>query len=685
MNPAVGAAFPPARVHQDDDGCFKDDDDYGYDDFDNDDDDDDTGETFSVAPMMGHTHRHYRYLWRLLSRKATLYTEMIPAAAVVRAYLLEADTHHDHHHHHHHYDARRRLRPSSIPIDDDDNARSFFDQHHPPERIVEVLQSHRQRRVDFPHLPPTPLEELLRDDTATNNNGGGGGGGGIVLQLGGGDPTTLALAAAVGSAYHHHSDAAGTTTTAAVAAAYRSINLNCGCPSALVTGSNSSSLASRIRTGAALMDDPDRVVSCLNAMSHAMDGMRETTAAAAVVSGTNAPTVLSVKHRLGVANINEYRIRRRRWEGQDGASSSAAQQEQEEAYKSCKAFVSHLVSSPASDHMLSRIQVHARLALLGMDDGNDSNGNGGESEGKHGRRSLLWLPGKASDGDAGVDSDGDGDGATTIKVNHGRVQYQAKKRARKATIDNRSIPPLHPGVVEHIARDFFPSLQVVSNGGVQSLDDVHDRMGGGGRNAVVHGVMVGRTAINHPCAFAGVDRGLFLPKRRLPPTFPSSEGRNANKNLSPRLVCHSRYDVLVAYMDYCRLQEEEFAFRRRHGINNDDNADDNDDSNDPAAAGLLGAFRKRLVAPVYHLMVGEVGNAEYQRLLKKLTDRAQRHSAVDMIQAGMAHVPSTVLHKPLSDHVPWVDVQRQMLAKTMTTGGAGVATKRSGAMHRIIY
>ncbi len=39
--------------------------------------------TFSVAPMMACTDRHYRYFARLLSRHTLLYTEMVTAAAII--------------------------------------------------------------------------------------------------------------------------------------------------------------------------------------------------------------------------------------------------------------------------------------------------------------------------------------------------------------------------------------------------------------------------------------------------------------------------------------------------------------------------------------------------------------------------------------------------------------------------
>jgi tRNA-dihydrouridine synthase A len=38
---------------------------------------------FSVAPMMDYTDRYQRYLHRLLSQQAVLYTEMVTASAII--------------------------------------------------------------------------------------------------------------------------------------------------------------------------------------------------------------------------------------------------------------------------------------------------------------------------------------------------------------------------------------------------------------------------------------------------------------------------------------------------------------------------------------------------------------------------------------------------------------------------
>ena len=80
--------------------------------------------------------------------------------------------------------------------------------------------------------------------------------------------------------------------------------------------------------------------------------------------------------------------------------------------------------------------------------------------------------------------------------------------ARKAWLsglspkENREIPPLRYDVVYNLKRD-FPELEIVLNGGVQSLDE-----------AEVHlersdGVMIGRTAYQSPYVLAEADRRFF--------------------------------------------------------------------------------------------------------------------------------------------------------------------------------
>jgi tRNA-dihydrouridine synthase A len=72
----------------------------------------------------------------------------------------------------------------------------------------------------------------------------------VALQLGGSDPEILALA----------------TTEALRHAPYDEINLNCGCPSPVVT-------ASAKQFGARLMHNPELVRRCVSAMGRAAAGV----------------------------------------------------------------------------------------------------------------------------------------------------------------------------------------------------------------------------------------------------------------------------------------------------------------------------------------------------------------------------------------------------------------------------
>lgn len=79
--------------------------------------------------------------------------------------------------------------------------------------------------------------------------------------------------------------------------------------------------------------------------------------------------------------------------------------------------------------------------------------------------------------------------------------------ARKALLNfgtraNRSIPPLDYARVARIKRD-FPTLTIVLNGGVKSIDDALAHL------AVVDGVMLGRAVYEHPLLLQEVDSKLF--------------------------------------------------------------------------------------------------------------------------------------------------------------------------------
>ena len=80
--------------------------------------------------------------------------------------------------------------------------------------------------------------------------------------------------------------------------------------------------------------------------------------------------------------------------------------------------------------------------------------------------------------------------------------------ARKAWLSglspkqNREVPPLRYEVVYDLKRD-FPDLEIVLNGGVQSLDDAAAHL------RQVDGVMIGRAAYQSPYLLADADRRFF--------------------------------------------------------------------------------------------------------------------------------------------------------------------------------
>lgn len=118
--------------------------------------------------------------------------------------------------------------------------------------------------------------------------------------------------------------------------------------------------------------------------------------------------------------------------------------------------------------------------------------------------------------------------------------------ARKAWLkglspkENREIPPLRYDVAARLKQD-FPALTIVVNGGVQTLDAMHDHLG------AFDGVMVGREAVSNPWLFADVDRRFFGAQSPVP----------------------SRGDILRAWMPYLSAQLQEgvpLARMTRHAL-----------------------------------------------------------------------------------------------------------------------
>ena len=206
-------------------------------------------QTFSVAPMMAHTNRHFRAFWRLISKKSILYTEMVVADSIVDAA----------------------------------NSGNTF--------IIDKHFGHNKDNED-------PL----------------------VLQLGGNDPDTLHQA-----------------TEIAYKSGFRSINLNCGCPSNTIASSNS--------MGAAMMYTPERTAECCAAILSAIrrleaqDCLQNNRIHKQTLSiensGSSCLTNFSVKCRTGVDELDSY----------------------EDLY--------NFVNVVSTQGGVRRFQIHARKAILG--------------------------------------------------------------------------------------------------------------------------------------------------------------------------------------------------------------------------------------------------------------------------------------------------------------------------------
>jgi len=250
---------------------------------------------------------------------------------------------------------------------------------------------------------------------------------------------------------------------------------------------------------------------------------------------------------------------------------------------------------------VKKLQVHARLGLLGDFDPlptTTTTTSTAPTSSSSSSSSSIWVPGSTTTT------------SPSKSIDHKRVQYHAKRKSRKATIQNRSVPPLRPGVIDLLANE-FPHLEFVANGGVPSLQAVQDRIvdGHGG----VIGAMAGRAAINHPCSFATAD-SLWDDGCDTVGTTTNNNKNDRNEGLPdhhPIAVpsIPSRGDVLLDYIAYCDREESRITSMGNISI------------------GSLAALRRRLVAVPFHLFVGEEGNHPYQRRIRKLVSRAERHSA----------------------------------------------------------
>jgi len=162
--------------------------------------------------------------------------------------------------------------------------------------------------------------------------------------------------------------------------------------------------------------------------------------------------------------------------------------------------------------------------------------------------------------------------------------------------------------------------------------------------------MVGRAAINHPCAFASADALWEEPS--------AGAGGAASRALS-------RGEVLQRYAAYCDA-EEAVAFALA--------------AESPAGSPAwllppIESLRRRLVACPYNLFAGVAGSERYHRQLRKLAGkRLGSESASTILRAAAAALPPEALELPVD-----VAVSLRELAVFER------ASKRAGPMQRHIH
>eukprot|EP00535_Pseudo-nitzschia_heimii_P000142 CAMPEP_0197182316 /NCGR_PEP_ID=MMETSP1423-20130617/6316_1 /TAXON_ID=476441 /ORGANISM="Pseudo-nitzschia heimii, Strain UNC1101" /LENGTH=512 /DNA_ID=CAMNT_0042632725 /DNA_START=185 /DNA_END=1723 /DNA_ORIENTATION=+ len=451
----------------------------------------------------------------------------------------------------------------------------------------------------------------------------------VVLQLGGNDPSTLSLASAIGSAWGAAESLAATSTARSTDAVYStigpmytSINLNCGCPSNAVGGRAG---------GCSLMGRPDLVARSVESMKESVETLWKD------LEQVGPPPTITVKHRLGIRDAVTF------------DASLDRSKNDDEAFEEVSSFV-RIVSLTGA---VPKFHVHTRLGLLGdfCDEDEDN-----QRENKSRIKQKLWVPESSSGVPLGKNS-----AVITnpplIKIDHKREQERARRRSRRATIKNREVPPLRPGVVAQLA-EAFPQLQFVANGGINNLEHVkkiidESRRSRNNADGIgVIGAMVGRAAINHPCSFAAADH------------LWRSKDSATKRSLT-------RGEVLQRYIHYCEMEE---SLIESYGTN----------------ISQLESLRNRLVAVPFHLFTGEDGSDEFQRRLKKLRDtkiggRNQNQkkknkknqigmTAASILRASASFVPNETLDKPIDEFVAWKDIAK-------FEGGL----KRGSALQRVVY
>lgn len=205
-------------------------------------------------------------------------------------------------------------------------------------------------------------------------------------------------------------------------------------------------------------------------------------------------------------------------------------------------------------------------------------------------------------------------------VEEGRVGRRRINERRIDTRANRRVPPLRHDVAQRLI-DAFPHLDIVVNGGFGSLRDCLEWSS----------VMVGRAVINHPCAFADVDRNFY--------------------GTADASMVTTRGQILDDYMRYVESVEANSSAWY-----------------DP----------KTLAAVPFHLFNGELNTAAYMRTIRQLARKKLDKNAVSVtsiLKAAKSTLSRELLYeKPVTDACSLADFPTY-----------DREAERAGPMHRVVH
>jgi tRNA-dihydrouridine synthase A len=278
----------------------------------------------SLAPMMDYTDRHFRHLVRLVSRETLVYSEMVAANALshermdrMRDYMESRSTNMA--------TAKGETAINGVydkavmdATDPASQARFSYN----PDYIVHRFLG--QSAVPSSSTLSSSASSLAPQTGLTNQPS--------VLQLGGSDPQQLHDATQICM------DLIDRKTS--LSCDYTAFNLNCGCPSPKVAGKGC--------FGAALMEDPQRVASLVQAMHDGCQGRRP----------------ITVKCRIGTDSLQKQEMAAASaplvWTSAQYVPKATIDDPDETDYR----ILSRFIETVASTGVVTDFSIHARIAVL---------------------------------------------------------------------------------------------------------------------------------------------------------------------------------------------------------------------------------------------------------------------------------------------------------------------------------